>query len=114
MASATGLKVEKRNPFRFARVGQEPCKAGCAVFCAPRPARGLEIPKGTSRCPTKPAQADSDDVRNLAYLALCENDQSSVKSRICEMRRVVHSTWRVFYSFVFDKALGRASHRTPM
>ena len=51
-------------------------------------ARGLELPKGTSCCPMKPARADLDDVRNLAYLALCENDQSSVKSRICEMRRV--------------------------
>ena len=36
----------------------------------------MELPKGTI------------SVRNLAYLALIENDQSSVESRICEMRYV--------------------------
>ena len=36
----------------------------------------------------KPTRADSDDVRNLAYLALTENDQIFYESWICEMRRV--------------------------
>ena len=43
-------------------------------------------------------------VRNLAYLALIENDQSSVRSRICEMRCVIF-TWRVFYSVFLTRRL---------
>ena len=46
----------------------------------------MELPKGTI------------SVRNLAYLALDENDQIFYESRICEMRCVDYSTWRVFYS----------------
>ena len=46
----------------------------------------MELPKGTI------------SVRILAYLALDENDQIFYESRICEMRCVDYSTWRVFYS----------------
>ena len=52
----------------------------------------MELPKGTI------------NVRNLAYLALIENDESSVESRICEMRYVV-LTWRVFYSVFSTRRL---------
>ena len=44
------------------------------------------------------AEAYRQIVRKLAYLALLENDQSSVKSRICEVRYVCIHTWRAFYS----------------
>ena len=54
---------------------------------------------------------DRGNVRNLAYLALPENDQNSRRSRICKMRHVVYSAWRVFCSCFF-KALGRASGKT--
>ena len=54
---------------------------------------------------------DRGNVRNLAYLALPENDQNSRRSRICRMRHVIVSrgvsSIRVFY-----KALGRASSET--
>ena len=46
----------------------------------------MELPKGTI------------SVRNLAYLALDENDQIFYEILICEMRCVDYSTWRVFYS----------------
>ena len=52
-------------------------------------------------------------VRSLAYLALIENDQSSVESRICEMRYVGNPRG-VSSIRVFVKALGRASLRTSM
>lgn len=61
----------------------------------------MELPKGTI------------SVRNLAYLALIENDQSSVESRICEMRYVSNHVACLLFC-VFNKALGRASIRTSM
>ena len=36
-------------------------------------------------------QPNPYNVRNLAYLALTENDQNSRRNRICEMRHVVYS-----------------------
>ena len=54
----------------------------------------------------------SVDVRNLAYLALRENDQlSQVKSRVCETRYAVNPRG-VSYIRVFYWALGRASRKT--
>ena len=45
---------------------------------------------------------------------LCvKTTKTFVKSRVCGMRHV-EITWRVFYSTVFYKALGRASRRTSM
>ena len=35
------------------------------------------------------AGKSSSNVRNLAYLALTENDQNSRRSRICRMRHVI-------------------------
>ena len=67
----------------------------------------------TSTAKKEPGNPDKDlgSVRNLAYLALIENDQNSRTSRICETRHVVNSAWRVFCPCLF-KALGRASVKT--
>lgn len=44
------------------------------------------------------ARRERGRVRNLAYLALEENDQISYRGRICEMRYVRNRTWCVFNS----------------
>ena len=62
----------------------------------------MALPKGTI------------SVRNLAYLALHENRPNLLlKPNMWDALRG-SSTWRVFYSFVSVKALGRASHKTLM
>ena len=66
----------------------------------------MELPKGTI------------SVRNLAYLALIENDQSSVESRICEMRYVSnHVACLLFFVFLRRLVVPRTEHRcegTPL
>ena len=56
--------------------------------------------------------AKGDNVRNLAYLALRENDQfSQVKSRVCEMRYVaIHVACLIFVFFTGRLVVPRVRH----
>ena len=66
----------------------------------------MELPKGTI------------SVRNLAYLALDENDQIFYESRICEMRYVSnHVACLLFFVFLRRLVVPRTEHRcegTPL
>ena len=64
--------------------------------------KGQNLFAAVAQCTAKkePGNPDKDlgNVRNLAYLALNETANFQPKSRICEMRYVVYSAWRVFCS----------------
>ena len=121
-------------PSRRGAGQQAPAKTFLAL-CSRRKARRRdpESPQGTQNersrqanhaaaCPPKLMRKHREGgrVRNLAYLALIENDQSSVESRICEVRYVCSITRGVSSIRVFSTrrvVVPRSEHRcegTPL
>ena len=100
-ALAIGPKPERVD----GRTSQKPCREGGGT-------RGREIPKGPRHVLRSRASSEGGHVRNLAYLALSENDQfSQVKSRVCEMRYVaIHVACLIFVFFTGRLVVPHSKH----